>query len=418
MVELSEKDKELQCGISFCIFYDPVIIPECKHIFERSELAEHQTRSVNEKAKKAKMDDEQAVNAEDKLATCPNCRKHFKSFEPAAEMAQRVRLRLEEAPELIYEQFIPENRRQRLSTLKNLILNGKSKSAIKLIQKHQDEPYLRYAKIDEDTGQTALHLFAFCGELEGIKVLIELGTSLEQVDGEGKTALDITEDVACREYLSMPVEANNHDKKRRDLAGIKIGIEAYLQWRKDNAPGARYERLLNPGGVHWYHGPSGVVRAELLLEMTVTLEGNWSESRYKKFDKVFQRSMAESSHTEHSLKSFIERELEQIDEEMANLYEIEAGITNYLNWSRDNTQGIRGLTRFSNMYHGQSGVARAEDLLARINLVRVNNNMYSYNQFEKAYQRARTQSSGTEFSLVYFIDKELDGEEAGEKNVL
>lgn len=419
MVKLSEDDVELVCPISQFIFYDPVIINECGHSFEQSALATHREKSIAA-IKKKEADADQPLTEKEKLHKCPSCRTLFKSFERNEGMAERVKTRLEEQPELIYEQFVPIDRRDQLNQLKGLILAGKSKAAIQFIRTHQDKPYLRYANIDEDTGQTALHLFAAGGDLDGIKVLIELGTSTEQTDSDGKTALDIAKanNDACYKYLSAEVEPKKEEDHPLDLARIKPGIEAYLKWRKDNAPGARYERLFNPGGVHWYHGPSGVIRAERLLQLANRLEGGWNEVRYKAFEREFDRSMAVSSHTEHSLKSFIERALEPSVDEMTQLDEIEQGINQYLAWSRLNTQGIRGITRFSHMYHGQSGVARADDLLARIQLVKNEKNMYRYNQFEKAYQRARTQSSGTEHSLVRFIDGALHDDEYDNKYVL
>lgn len=405
--ELADDD-ELKCSITGQFFCEPVIVPDCAHVFEQEALVRWQA-SQKKAAEDKALDAGLPVKHDDTLAACPLCKQKIRHFELEGEIVKRVDERLEGDPDLIYDQYVPASRRLVLNQLKAFIRAGKSDDAIQLLQAHV-MPYLQYAKIDESTGRTALHEFAARGNVKGVQALMELGTSLEQTDNEGDTALDLAKRFgfqACKDALTKPFDPINQDNTMLRLRKMKLGIEAYLQWRQDHARGSRTERLLRLEPGHWYHGLSGIVRAVRLSNLIDALDIKWDVAFYRRFEHIYKRSIAESSHTEHSLASFIDRQFEPSDENMAQLVSIREGIEGYLQWSRLNTQGIRGITRFSNLYHGQSGVARAEDLLARIDLVNQDCNQYNYRQFEKAYQRAMAQSSHTEFSLARHIENAL-----------
>ncbi|KTD04776.1 hypothetical protein Lgor_0858 [Fluoribacter gormanii] len=66
--------------------------------------------------------------------------------------------------------------------------------------------------------------------------------------------------------------------------------------------------------------------------------------------------------------SFNEIKVNQFTQRVAQLSidesveKVNAGICNYLDWCKENATGIRGITRFSHWFHGESGVLRAQNL--------------------------------------------------------
>ncbi|PWY53794.1 hypothetical protein DGG96_20425 [Legionella qingyii] len=66
------------------------------------------------------------------------------------------------------------------------------------------------------------------------------------------------------------------------------------------------------------------------------------------------------SFNEIKVNQFTQR-IEQLSIEEC-IDKVNAGICNYLDWCKNNATGIRGITRFSHWFHGESGVLRAQNL--------------------------------------------------------
>lgn len=76
-----------------------------------------------------------------------------------------------------------------------------------------------------------------------------------------------------------------------------------------------------------------------------------------------------------------------------------------------NAQGLRGLTRFSHWYHGDTGVKRAKELL---NIV--NDSTSTYEDIVNKLAFCLSQSSNTRHSLKSYLRKEFG--EDNLKNIL
>ncbi len=409
MVKMTADDEKLKCPMTFEIFNEPLQL-DCHHSVEAEAWLQWQMTFIKQ-AETAARRNGQRLHADDKLATCPTCRQKIRTTAADEKMTALVAQRLETAPELIYEQYVPAHRRAKLNQLSKLINGGKTTEAVNFLQLNFKATYLRYAKIDVTNGQTAMHLFAARGDIDGVRALIHLGTGLDQMDNDGHTPLTLAallNDKSCYKIIQEELKSVDQKKTMAQLLLIQQGITKYLQWRNKHAPGAPTHRLWASKSVYWQHGVSGITRAQELDGLINALNKNWDDAAYKRFERIYATARSQSSKTETALTSFIDKELEPNAGDIDSLFYIQEGIQNYLRWCRKNLKGIRGLTRFNHLYHGQSGIDRAEDLLVRIDLLTTSCNRYHYVEFDKAYKRAMDLSSDTTHSLRSFIDKASD----------
>ncbi|MGQ3890010.1 hypothetical protein ACQUW5_13390 [Legionella sp. CNM-1927-20] len=81
------------------------------------------------------------------------------------------------------------------------------------------------------------------------------------------------------------------------------------------------------------------------------------------------------------------------------------GIQNYLAWYKKNAEGVRGLTRFSHWFHGESGILRAQNLQRVLGLRKASN--LSKEVFLALLNENLQGSGNTRHSLTRFIHSAL-----------
>jgi hypothetical protein len=400
--KLREEQRRYECPITGKLFLEP-IVTNCGHVFEAEALNAWDVR-VTKQAQDRAAEEQREVRPEDKHVTCPTCRQNIITREPAKDMAANVKIFLQDNPEKMSDQYSSAPRRKELMKLGALIRNRETERALRLLK---TEDYLRYAPIED--GKTALHLFAEMGNLRGVKALVKLGTDVNHRDDNNQSARELAVEKkhkACDDYFDTLLKIDK-SKELENLQLIRDGIVKYLEWREQHAKNSRLHRFVQGQEVHWHHGSSGLARAERLLKKIDALLGNWSIGRFQQFSSDYKRAMSQSSRTEHSLKSYIDRQYEPDYAKVEKLPDIQRGIQAYILWSEQHATGIRGITRFSHLRHGHSGLQRAKALSEQIVKLQDDCNLHTYKQFETAYKKAMSQSSKTENSLFKFIENAL-----------
>lgn len=92
-----------------------------------------------------------------------------------------------------------------------------------------------------------------------------------------------------------------------------------------------------------------------------------------------------------------------ISDKDAALNEIRMATVKYITWMNENTQGIRGLTRFTHMFHGNSGLDRAQNILNMIDEGNTKN-------IDKALTEAFAASGNSQHSYSRFLMQHLSPE--------
>jgi ankyrin repeat protein len=297
--------------------------------------------------------------------------------------------------------------------------------------------------------RTALHWAAIDGHVERYRLLVSLGASPWVKDKENKTPYEIANDKEIRidddTYFSNILEAFKKSKQAgystlikydencfnlivliphlkkfalakgeeilkdeaalsslssnlRWLDSVEKGIEGYLTWRENEAPGSRISQIARSGSFYLHHGQSGIDRAMLIKSRIEDLKNNWSPEEFQKFHSQYHKLVALSSNAEHSLKNCLERSLRS--DRVAFLEQVKQGIKDYLAWSDEHAKGMR----VSHLYHGQAGRVRAQKLQGLIEALEGKEiTEASFSEFEKDYDRILAKSSNTKHSLANCI---------------
>lgn len=199
---------------------------------------------------------------------------------------------------------------------------------------------------------------------------------------------------------ALPVEIESLDVEQfvsrvKWLNEIEAGVRAYKAWREANAKGSRISR----GGGHWYHGESGIRRANCIEEKINYLKRNWSDQSFESFVTEYTQLIAESSNAAHSLRNMI-GDTFKVDRGVY-LDKILKGIEAYLQWRESKEPG-------SGWYHGQSGIDRAETLKEHIKELKADLKDKTFGEFETLYKKTMAKSSNTTHSLASFIRQSIN----------